>query len=119
MAVAAIALAGSAAARFHRAGTTVDPFAPERATVLVTTGANSVTRNPMYVGLTALLVSQAIRRRSWLALVPVVAFVLVIDRRQIASEEAALRSTFGAAYEAYCERVPRWLGPGSWGRRHG
>lgn len=103
-------LATAASAQFHRVGTTVDPVHPTRASVLVTTGANSLTRNPMYVGLTGLLVSQAVRRSSWVALVPVAAFVLVIDRAQIPPEEAALRAHFGAEYEAYRARVPRWLG---------
>ena len=64
----------------------------------------------MYVGLTGLLVANAVRRGSWRALVPVAAFTLVIDRMQIAAEEAALRARFGADYETYRAAVPRWLG---------
>ena len=102
-------LAGAAAAQFRRRGTTVDPFEPERASVLVTTGANAVSRNPMYVGMTGLLVANAVRRRSWKALLPVAAFTLVIDRVQVAAEETALLSRFGAEYDAYRAAVPRWL----------
>jgi protein-S-isoprenylcysteine O-methyltransferase Ste14 len=87
----------------------VDPFDPARASVLVTTGANAVSRNPMYVGMTGLLVAHALRRGSWTALLPVAAFTLVIDRVQIAAEETALLARFGAEYEAYLETVPRWL----------
>jgi protein-S-isoprenylcysteine O-methyltransferase Ste14 len=57
-----------------------------------------------------LLVSNAIRRGSWAALVPVVGFTMVIDRWQISSEESALLANFGADYEAYRAVVPRWLG---------
>jgi protein-S-isoprenylcysteine O-methyltransferase Ste14 len=45
-----------------------------------------------------------------MALLPVAAFVVVIDRAQIAAEESALLTRFGADYEAYCATVPRWLG---------
>ena len=64
----------------------------------------------MYVGLAGLLFSNAIRRGSWAALVPVVGFTLVIDRWQIASEESALLVNFGGDYDAYRAVVPRWLG---------
>lgn len=77
--------------------------------MLVTTGANAVSRNPMYVGMAGLLVANALRRGSWTALLPVVAFTLVIDRVQIAAEEAALLAHFGADYEAYLAAVPRWI----------
>ena len=63
----------------------------------------------MYVGMAGLLLAQAIRRRSWAALLPVGAFALVIDRLQIAAEESALLANFGADYEAYRATVPRWL----------
>ena len=48
-------------------------------------------------------------RGSWTALVPVAAFVLVIDRTQVPAEEAALVASFGASYDAYRAAVPRWL----------
>jgi protein-S-isoprenylcysteine O-methyltransferase Ste14 len=102
-------LAGAAAGQFRRQGTTVDPFDPARASVLVTTGANAVSRNPMYVGMAGVLVANALRRGSWAALLPVAAFTLVIDRVQIAAEEQALLARFGAEYEAYRSAVPRWL----------
>jgi len=108
-----MSLAGASARQFRRRGTTLDPLDPTAASVLVTTGPNAVSRNPMYVGLVGLLAANALRRGSWAALVPVVAFVLVTDRVQIASEEAALLARFGADYEAYRARVPRWLGLGS------
>jgi protein-S-isoprenylcysteine O-methyltransferase Ste14 len=109
-AVASLALAGASAQRFRRSGTTVDPLDPARASVLVTTGANAVSRNPMYVGMAGLLVANATWRGSWIGLVPVAGFVLVIDRWQIAPEESALLAKFGVDYEDYRAAVPRWLG---------
>jgi protein-S-isoprenylcysteine O-methyltransferase Ste14 len=102
-------LAGASARQFRRRGTTLEPFDPTRAAVLVTTGVNAVSRNPMYVGLAGLLVANALRRGAWTALFPVAAFTIVVDRLQVAAEEPALLANFGAEYEEYRASVPRWL----------
>lgn len=107
--VASVSMAAAASSRFRRSGTTHDPFHPEQASVLVTTGANAITRNPMYVGLVGLLVAHAVWRGSWVALAPVAAFVAFIDRVQIRAEESALQDKFGPAYDAYRAATPRWL----------
>ena len=108
-----LALAGLAAPlafrRFRRAGTTIDPVAIERASVLVTDGVYGWSRNPMYLSLAALLGSLAVfTAQPWLLLGPA-AFVLYISRFQIVPEERLLRQRFGAAYDEYCARVRRWL----------
>lgn len=104
------ALATAAVRQFGRQGTTLEPFNPALASFLVTTGTNSVSRNPMYVGLAGLLIANAVRLGSWNALIRVAAFNLLIDRIQIPAEESALVANFGADYEAYRATVPRWLG---------
>lgn len=111
------ALAATTASRFRRTGTTIDPFRPDRSSTLVTTGANAITRNPMYLGLTGLLIAHAIWRRSWAALIPVAVFGVLIDRLQIPAEESALAATFGAEYDAYRAATPRWLDQRSLRRR--
>ena len=78
---------------------------------LVTSGPTAVTRNPMYVGMAGVLVAHAVLRGSWRALLPVAAFMAVMDRVQIPPEEQALAAHFGADYTAYRNQVPRWLGP--------
>ncbi len=107
---ACLALDVAAGLGFRRASTTLDPSHPEQASTLVTTGAHSISRNPMYVGLVGLLTAHAIWRGSWAALAPVAGFVIFIDRLQIEREEVALRKRFGAEYDAYRAAVPRWLG---------
>ena len=107
--LASMLMAGAAASRFRRSGTTVEPFHPDQTSVLVTTGANSISRNPMYVGMAGLLVANAIWRGSWAALAPVAGFVVIIDRLQIEAEESALLEKFGVEYEAYRAASPRWL----------
>jgi protein-S-isoprenylcysteine O-methyltransferase Ste14 len=106
---ASIGLAAASARQFRRQGTTVEPFEPSRATVLVTTGVNAISRNPMYVGMAGLLVANATRLGSRTALLPAAVFAVVIDRVQIAAEEPALLANFGAEYDAYRASVPRWL----------
>lgn len=109
-----VVLAGSAwlisgsVARFRRQGTTVNP-AEVGADSLVTSGPNRLTRNPMYVGMAAVLVAQALARRSVPALIPAALFVVVIDRVQIPAEEAMLCERFGGEFERYASATPRWL----------
>ncbi len=95
--------------RFIKHRTTFDPATPD-ATYLVTSGPNRLTRNPMYLGLAGMLTSYAVWRRSPKALIPVALFVVAINRVQIPGEEAVLRERFGAEYESYVARTPRWLG---------
>lgn len=109
VAAASVTLAGASASAFRRRSTTVHPLHPEHASALVTDGVNSVTRNPMYLGMAGLLAAHALARgglRTWL---PLVGFVAVVDRCQIAPEERALRARFGEEYAAYERSVPRWL----------
>ena len=101
-------LAGSARS-FARHHTTVDPLRPSRASTLVTDGPNRITRNPMYVGMAGLLTAHALARGGPLALLPVGAFVAVVDRFQVQPEEAALREHFGLEYDEYCRTARRWL----------
>jgi protein-S-isoprenylcysteine O-methyltransferase Ste14 len=111
LALASMSLADASAGQFRRSGTTVEPFHPEHASALVVTGINSISRNPMYVGMAGVLVGHAVWRGSWVALLPVAGFVAVIDRWQIAAEETALAEKFGREYDAYRSSTPRWLGP--------
>ncbi|MBW0254439.1 MULTISPECIES: isoprenylcysteine carboxylmethyltransferase family protein [unclassified Cellulomonas] len=101
-------LLGDALVRFRRARTTVDPLAPAGASTLVTTGANRVSRNPMYLGMAAALLAHAVALRSPAALAPVAGFVAVLTAGQITAEEDALDERFGESYARYCAEVPRW-----------
>lgn len=109
-----IALVGGATAAagdlaFKRARTTINPIRPEKATALVTAGIYRFTRNPMYLGLALVLLGWAAFVGSLLALAGPIAFVLYIDRFQIAPEERVLLAKFGSAYAEYKARVRRWL----------
>ncbi|MDX5405896.1 MAG: isoprenylcysteine carboxylmethyltransferase family protein [Chromatiaceae bacterium] len=103
----AIALAGVLA--FRRANTTVDPRVPEQSSSLVIRGIYRYSRNPMYVGFLLLLAALGcyLMNAAAFALLPL--FVWYMNRFQIAPEERFLLQKFGADYQAYCEKVRRWL----------
>lgn len=94
---------------FRRANTTMTPLQPDQATALVTTGVYAYTRNPMYLGVTTVLLAWAVYLGSPWALFGPPAFALYIARFQIRPEERAMARLFGAAYEDYKSRVRRWL----------
>jgi len=94
---------------FRKAKTTVDPFHPESASAIVTSGIYRFTRNPMYLGFLLSLIALAVFLGNWIsALMPLI-FVVYMNRFQIAPEERALRVRFGASYEAFLRSVRRWI----------
>jgi protein-S-isoprenylcysteine O-methyltransferase Ste14 len=94
---------------FHRAKTTVSPIHPQAASSVVTDGVYGYTRNPMYVGLTALLTGWAVWLSvPWLFLGPA-ALMLFLTRFQIVPEERVMSSKFGREFDEYRKRVRRWL----------
>jgi protein-S-isoprenylcysteine O-methyltransferase Ste14 len=109
-----IALVGMAIAvlgvlAFRTAGTTVDPRVPDQSESLVVSGIYRYSRNPMYLGFLMVLCAWGL----WLGNVPALlflpAFVLYMNRFQIAPEERFMREKFGDAFTRYCTGVRRWL----------
>lgn len=94
---------------FRRARTTVNPLKPEKVSGFVREGVYRYTRNPMYAGLVLLLCAGAVVLWSPLAWLGPPAFVAYINRFQIAPEERVMRGRFGAEFEAYSQRVRRWI----------
>jgi protein-S-isoprenylcysteine O-methyltransferase Ste14 len=94
---------------FHRAKTTINPVNIGAASSIVTDGVYRYTRNPMYVGLTLMLLGWAVRIAVPFVLVGPVIFMLYITRFQIIPEERVLTSKFGEEYRKYQERVRRWF----------
>jgi protein-S-isoprenylcysteine O-methyltransferase Ste14 len=105
----ALAVAATAAAeRVHLA----DPDA------LVTGGPFAVSRNPMYEAWTAIYLGTALTMHSaWpFVLLP---GLLALVHAAVGREEQELRARFGAAYDVYAHRVPRYVvgHAGGWARR--
>ena len=104
---ASLILSGAAELAFLRAGTATLPTSPT--TAIVTSGVYRVTRNPMYLAMTAALIGLGLALASgWFWIAAPVAVALV-TRLAIEREEAYLERKFGAAYLSYKARVRRWL----------
>lgn len=102
-----VALAVAGLERFHHAKTPHDPYAqPE---VLVTGGVYRFTRNPMYLGVTIVLLGLAIWIATWAAFLMAPVFLLVMRVAFVPREEGRLEARFGQAYLDYKARVRRWI----------
>lgn len=99
----------SGVASFRRAKTTVNPMKPDSTSSLVVSGIYSYTRNPMYLGFLLVLLGWGAFLSNLLALLALPAFVLYMNRFQIAPEERVLASLFADDYAEYGARVRRWL----------
>ena len=102
-----VALDAWALVLFLRARTGVIPFSEAR--VLVARGPYRWTRNPMYLGMAAILLGFAIYLGSVTPFIVIPAFMGLITERFIAPEEDLLEKTFGQPYLDYKARVRRWL----------
>jgi protein-S-isoprenylcysteine O-methyltransferase Ste14 len=105
--VGGLLLDGMAAGLFRRRGTAVEPWKPS--TALIVEGPYRFSRNPIYLGFAITYLGLAIAMDSWIALILLVPCLFVIDRFVIRREERYLAAKFGPAYEAYREKVRRWL----------
>jgi protein-S-isoprenylcysteine O-methyltransferase Ste14 len=94
---------------FYRAGRgTLAPWSPP--VHLVTSGPYTWSRNPMYVSMMTMLVGWAVAFGSW-PLAAYAAFMLAaFHARIVLHEEPRQAKAFGAAWAAYVQHVPRWVG---------
>lgn len=93
--------------RFKRLGTNVRTNLPAKR--LVRGGAYRYSRNPMYVGGSALYLGLALCANSlWMAAswLPLGGFLALYV---VPKEETYMLARFGEAYAAYCDAVRRWL----------
>ena len=96
--------------QFKISKTTVNPLKPESASSLVTSGIFSRTRNPMYLGLTSLLISFSIYFSSVFGIIIYLPlFISYITIFQIIPEEDAMNKLFSNDYKSYCLKVRRWI----------
>lgn len=76
---------------------------------LVVEGPYRVVRNPMYWGVGSVMLGEALLFRSVSLTLWVAGFAAGVSLFVFFFEEPALRGKFGAEYEDYCRRIPRWL----------
>ena len=76
---------------------------------LVTGGLFAHVRNPLYVGKFFMAVGVGIAANSWPAFVGICAAYGFMYHAVVLAEEQYLRGKFGAEFDDYCRRVPRWV----------
>jgi protein-S-isoprenylcysteine O-methyltransferase Ste14 len=76
---------------------------------LVVVGLYRYVRNPMYVGVSLVNAGHFLWFGFWGLLTYAFIVALAFHAFVIYYEEPTLRRNFGAAYEEYCKRVPRWI----------
>ncbi|HVP20428.1 MAG TPA: isoprenylcysteine carboxylmethyltransferase family protein [Anaerolineaceae bacterium] len=75
---------------------------------LISTGPYRLTRNPQFLGFSAMVIGVAVQWPSWFAIVWIGLYG-VMSHWMIITEEEHLRASFGEEYVRYCQKVPRYL----------
>ena len=76
---------------------------------LVATGFYRYVRNPMYVAIVAIVMGHFLWFGYWNLLIYAVIVFIAFHTFVTYYEEPTLRRKFGAAYEDYLKKVPRWI----------
>jgi len=74
-----------------------------------TSGTYRLSRNPLYLGMLLLLLGEAVMCGSVVCILPIIAFVLILQFFIIPSEEKYFKKTFGEAYLKYSKQTRRWI----------
>ena len=90
-----------------RARTTIIPR--RAASSLVTSGVFRLSRNPIYLGDSLVLIGACLILDTFVGLALVPLFISIINTRFIEGEEARLRQEFGNKYETWSAAVRRWV----------
>jgi protein-S-isoprenylcysteine O-methyltransferase Ste14 len=78
-------------------------------TQLVVSGLYRFMRNPMYVGILAIIIGGGLWVGSTLLFIYAAVAFTIVHIRVIRYEEPVLLQQFGESYQKYLKRVPRWL----------
>jgi protein-S-isoprenylcysteine O-methyltransferase Ste14 len=92
----------------RRGGGTLAPWDPTR--MLIAADIYQYTRNPMKLGLFLMLIGECVLLRSPALAIWTLSFIVVNAIYIRVSEEPGLRKRFGAPYDDYRKKVPRWIG---------
>lgn len=107
-----VTLLAACIVEFARRGRgTLSPVDPPRE--LVVRGLYRYVRNPMYLAVTMILLSEALLAGSSDLALYCAGFFLAANLFIIGYEEPYLRRHFGASYDAYTRQVGRWI-PRAW-----
>ncbi len=91
---------------FWKRKTTIEPRHTPKA--LIIEGPYKINRNPIYSGMTVILLGIALWMGALTALFPVLAYPWIISRRFIRDEESTIRDEFGDEAAEYFDKTRRW-----------
>ena len=94
---------------FKKQKTTVNPISIENASSLVVSGIFKQTRNPMYLGMSFVLLGLTFKFNVIGGLLFTGIFMLFITVFQIKPEEVAMEKLFDQEWKDYTKNVRRWL----------
>lgn len=92
---------------FREAKTTIKPH--EIPTSLLTSGPFKISRNPIYLGMTSILIGTAVILGSLITFFIPILFIIIINMFFIPMEEKKLECMFDSQYDDYKKRVRRWI----------
>lgn len=92
---------------FKKIKTTIKPH--EMPTSFVASGPFKISRNPIYLGLTSILIGTALILGSLIAFFIPIVFIIIINMLFIPMEEKNLEKIFDKEYTDYKKRVRRWI----------
>ncbi|MBN2620757.1 isoprenylcysteine carboxylmethyltransferase family protein [candidate division WOR-3 bacterium] len=93
--------------QFKKQKTTVKPHIMP--TSLETSGPFRISRHPMYLGMTSVLLGAAFLHGSLTGFLSPAIFIIIMERVFIPIEEENLSKAFGQHYLAYKKKVRRWI----------
>ena len=99
----------TAVSSFKKQKTTVNPISIEKASSLVVNGVFKYSRNPMYLGMSFILLGLVFKFNVIGGLLFTSMFMLFITIFQIKPEEAAMEKLFDQEWKDYTKNVRRWL----------
>ena len=91
----------------HSGRGTLAPVDPPKH--LVVQGLYRYVRNPMYVGVTTILLGELVIARTWALALYCGCWLVAVNLFIIGYEEPALHRQFGTSYEQYRKTVGRWI----------
>ena len=107
--VVGISIFVAAVGSFKKQKTTVNPISIEKASSLVISGIFKYSRNPMYLGMSFVLLGLAFKFNLIGGLLFTSIFMSFITIFQIKPEEVAMEKLFEQQWKDYIKNVRRWL----------
>ena len=107
--VAGLTIIFVAAKQFKAANTTINPTKPETASVLVSNGVFSYSRNPMYLGMLIIIIGFSIIHNLIAIIVFMPLWIIYMINFQIIPEEEAMKILFKEEFLNYSKKTRRWI----------